>query len=190
MEIDEKGEFAKVLFLLGEIYRREVTEILVSIYWKIFSGSSLAAFQDAVSKVMTETQFFPTPAIIMEELNGSKDDSALLAWEQVTKAMRYYGAYESILFEDGKIGHIIESFGGWPQFCSLTEEEINKFKRYEFIKLYKCISERDPKLLTGILEIQNQSKFGDYKRDPKVMPARNKKNLKESIQKLIGGIGN
>lgn len=180
MTPQQKPEFIMTVCAIGEMFKREITETIIEIYWKIFERFEMEAFKQAASRVMMKAEYFPVPAVILNEIIGTDDDNALQAWDQVKTAMRLHGAYESILFEDGRIGAIIESFGGWPQFCMLKESEIDTFKRNEFMKLYKNLGHREPKLLPGIFEIQNQVRFMDHKKDPKIFPIPGKQKLLNS----------
>ena len=177
MTPQQKPEFILTLCAIGEMFKRDITETIIEIYWKIFERFEMESFKQAASRVMMKERFFPVPAVILDEIVGTDEDNALKAWEQIKYALRAHGAYESVIFEDGKIGAIIESFGGWPQFCMLKETEIDSFKRAEFIKLYKALSQRDPKLLPGIFEIQNAVKFSGYKREPVIISTQKKRML-------------
>ena len=150
------------------------------------------------------------PAEIRESGCGSLDDKALIAYDAFTKGKSATGAYDSIAFEDKTIHAVIMAMGGWcgnEGVCMITEEEW-KFKRREFLDLYKAISRNSgreiPEKLIGLGEHscnQNElwakhmpplkmiSQFGEIVEVRKQLPGSDKKQIESPITKLIKGIG-
>jgi hypothetical protein len=49
-------------------------------------------------------------------------DEAIRAWLEARKAVRDYGPYRSVEFDDPAIRHAINSLGGWAQFCVMPSD--------------------------------------------------------------------
>ena len=60
-----------------------------------------------------------------------------IAKEKLKQAIKVFGAYQSIAFDDPNIHAVIDSLGGWVKVCMMKEEELEKFITFEFRKIYK-----------------------------------------------------
>ena len=103
--------------------------------------------------------FLPKPADIIRHIDGSSDSQAKVAWSQVDKAIRYHGAWASVVFvEEPRIHAVIADMGGWIKLCATSEREY-AFRQNEFEKRYRgylqAMPEHYPATLVGIAETQN-----------------------------------
>ncbi len=60
-----------------------------------------------------------------------------IAKEKLKQAIKVFGAYQSVAFDDPNIHAVIDSLGGWVKVCIMKEEELEKFITFEFRKIYK-----------------------------------------------------
>ena len=60
-----------------------------------------------------------------------------IAKEKLKQAIKVFGAYQSVAFDDPNIHAVIDSLGGWVKVCMMKEEELEKFITFEFKKIYK-----------------------------------------------------
>lgn len=100
-------------------------------------------------------KFFPKPAELIELIQGTSKDNAILAWETLLMAVQRYGSYQSVLFGDGKIARTVEMMGGWLDVCAMTEEE-TKWKAKDFMAIYQGLPASEPKPLIGRYERDNR----------------------------------
>jgi hypothetical protein len=154
-----------------------------------------------------KTASFPKVAEIREAATGSLEDKSVIAYDAFTKGKAATGAYDSVSFHDKTIHAVIMAMGGWQEICIITEEEW-KFKRREFIDLYKAITRnpgRDiPEKLIGLGEhgcSQNDewtkympdlkliSQFGEIIEVRKQLPGSDRKQIENPALKLVKGIG-
>ncbi|HFV9295575.1 TPA: DUF6475 domain-containing protein [Serratia fonticola] len=146
MNDTEKPKFAQSMAAIGEIYGREISEVVVGIYWNALKIYEMAEVQKAFQGHTRDTdngQFFPKPADLIRHIEGSKDGRALLAWSKAYKAICSYGRRNSVVFDDPIIHAVITEMGGWVEFAGMSEEEA-PFRAREFEKRYRSA------LLVGI----------------------------------------
>ncbi len=146
MNEGEKPQFAQSMTAVGEIYGREISEIMVGIYWNALKNYEMTDVQKAFQGHTRDTdngQFFPKPADLIRHIDGNKDGKALRAWSKAYQAIRRYGRRNSVVFDDALIHAVIEDMGGWIDFAGMSEEDA-PFRAREFEKRYRS------GLLTGV----------------------------------------
>ncbi len=158
--------FKQNMGALGEIHGKEISNLLMALYWKVLEPFPDAECDRAFKDMIFNSKFFPKPADFLESLRGKKEDQAALAWVRVEKAIRRIGPYQSIRFaDDPAIMSAIQCMGGWPEFGNISEKEL-PWKAREFQKLYVIMKggENHPSYLPGITERDNSAHgFGDLK---------------------------
>ena len=93
MKESEKVEFAQVIAGLAAIFRHEVKQDAVIIYWELFKQYDLEEFKQACSKCMLENKFFPVPADIIQHIPSAQKNNhvgAEEAWAIAEEAMDEY----------------------------------------------------------------------------------------------------
>lgn len=70
----------------------------------------------------------------------SVDERAALAWSKVLEAIRQFGAYHSVEFDDPAIAAAVADLGGWQALCDTPSDELGRFTRASFAKLYAAHS--------------------------------------------------
>jgi hypothetical protein len=158
------------LTLLGEIHAREVSEILIEGYWKMFSEYSEEVFSSAFERVVKECAWFPKPADFFKFLDAKQADEVIAALELVIYAVEHVGNYTSVKFSDPAIHSVIELMGGWPKFSTATEEEWIWLKK-DFLKFYPTMAKKNihPEYLPGTLEIDNVARGFKWTKKPKMI---------------------
>ena len=61
-----------------------------------------------------------------------------IAKEKLKAAIRVYGAYRTVGFDDPNIHAVIDSLGGWIQVCTMNAVDLDKFITFEFKKVYRA----------------------------------------------------
>ena len=76
-----------------------------------------------------------------------------LAWAAVIRALRQFGGYNSVVFDDPVITAVIKAgpWGGWTGLCSKTEVELEYSVKTEFKNLYDHFSRFKESLPFGAL---------------------------------------
>ena len=157
---------------LGEIFNKEISQVLMDIYWKALEPFSDEICAHAFNQVITTSKFFPKPAELLERISGSPEDRAMLAWLSVEDAIRRFGPYTSVRFVDPVIISVIESLGGWPSFENFTNNEL-KWKQKVFFVRYRAMQEKSEhsSYLPGIAEIENNSRgYSEFIEPPVTVP--------------------
>lgn len=162
MNNNDMGQFAALLAGVHGFYRQDFSEFAQSVWWQAMKQFDFDAVADALNRhcVNPDTgQFMPKPADIVKMLQGTTQDSGLVAWSKLDKAVREVGPYQTVAFEDPIIHRVVVEMGGWVSFGSKSEDEWpfvrNEFvNRYRGYKMRREIPEHPPKLV-GIAEAEN-----------------------------------
>jgi len=109
------------------------------------------------------------PADIVQMLQGTTVDSALIAWSKVDRGVRVVGPWRSVAFDDPLIHAVITEMGGWTALGN-KEEGDWPFLKNEFSTRYRGYRSRSivpdyPPVLIGMSEANN-SKEGHQWNEP------------------------
>lgn len=154
----EIKELTKILIIFSEEFDggKPISELKAETWFNALSQYSISDLQKAASKVLRNRIYsgFPKIAEIVESIEGSKQDKAQTAWQQVKKAMSDYGYIASVKFSNVVIHSVIEDMGGWVELCKRDDPFIEK----NFIEkyLFHCQQANHPKYIAGLLEIENR----------------------------------
>jgi hypothetical protein len=146
------------LLAFGELVGKEITEAVLTLYWLALKpygdDQVMAAFTTGVRKWNLFGRL-PYPSEVIEEIEGKREDSALVAWEQLQEAVRRAGRYQSVLFDDAKISRVVEVLGGWELVCDWSISEMG-IHRAQFLKAYQALdTPGENRPLTGLHARQN-----------------------------------
>lgn len=139
MRPDDDANFARLIVATAELYGKRCSPELIALYREALNHYDFAAIKAAISAHALDPdvgQFMPKPADIVRHIDGGKDDRALKAWSRVEKAIRHYGSYVSIVFDDPLIHVVVNDMGGWIRLCATPIEEL-PFRATEFAKRYR-----------------------------------------------------
>ncbi len=147
--------------VLSEIFDqgKEPTEFKIALYYQALIDYDIVAIEQAATAIIKGRVYpaFPKPGEIIQEIEGSKEDRAVIAWGELVEAIKKVGPYQSVNFGDPVTHSVIEFMGGWPATGDWLESEI-KWKQKEFERLYVVMKARggdEIKHLPGIHEMQN-----------------------------------
>jgi len=152
--------FLKQITGLGELFEKQMTDVLLEIYYQALKDLTDAEFQEAVGKIVMSKTFhkMPLPAEIREAIRGNPEDLAIKAFDVFIQGKARTGPYISVIFEDRTIHAVVQSFGGWEAICLIPENEW-RFRRKEWIETYKAMKQRlrsdIPEKLIGLIEAEN-----------------------------------
>jgi hypothetical protein len=159
MRPNEFREFVAVMGAAAETLNQpKLTPLGLRTAFAILQGYPLESVKAAVQQHLRESPFMPKPADIVKYIEGTVEDRANIMWGHVVKAIRKYGHYESIRFDDPAIHYAIDRMGGWQKLCGILEEEL-PFREKDFIAHYrrgmKATWEDVPKRFIGEIELRN-----------------------------------
>ncbi|MDM8356657.1 DUF6475 domain-containing protein [Pandoraea communis] len=162
MKPTDSTEFFALISNVYAFYRQDYSEFVGQVWWGEMQVFDLAAVRDALGRHAANPdagQFLPKPADVVKMLQGSTQDSALLAWHKVDKAIREVGTYASVAFDDALIHRVVFEMGGWVSLGTKDESEW-PFVKNEFVNRYRGYRGRSqvpeyPPLLIGIAETTN-----------------------------------
>lgn len=157
----ELEKFAETMNSLGATFGVEPTRPWLHGYWLALKDLNLDDFQQGAARALATCKRMPVPADL-REMSGAQTVAAgaLVAWEEVRKAIRRHGAYESVDFGP-LVNAVVRNMGGWVSLCGLETAELDKWTRKEFERIYATVAAQGPvheergKYLTGIHEATN-----------------------------------
>lgn len=167
-ENDEEG-FANILMMLAEVFEGGViSQLKVEVYFQALKQYDLSEIKRAAGNIIRERVYssYPKPGEIAQEISGTKEDVATIAWLKALDGVKRIGNYQSVRFDDPIIHSVIEIMGGWEQLC-LMETKDEKWRQKEFERLYTVIaaqpSNKHPKYLPGTSAMRNaEAGFPDH----------------------------
>lgn len=171
---NEFEEFRTGLSAMYAFYEKPINEFALDIWWdtlKIYDLSAIThAFRTHV-KTPDTGRWLPKPADIVKIIDGSLQDTAVLAWSKVDRALREKGTYVDIVFDDPIIHRVIHDMGGWIGFGTKNDDDW-PFVAKEFENRYRGYRERGnaieyPGVLIGIASAYNN--VNGYKSDQIVL---------------------
>lgn len=195
----DKGKFVELITGMCDIYDKKPSEFIFAIYYDLLKEYEYSLVEKAIKKCLKNRVYstFPKPAEILEYLEGTKEDKALIAWLTAKKGTEIAGYYETPIFDDPIISHCIVNLGGWLEFSSMKVID-EPFVEKRFIELYRIFMKREvdkPLELTGFLKAQNRLKgLKEYipesikiESDDKLrIEGIKRKQLKQKINESIG----
>jgi hypothetical protein len=163
MDSRGKKEFAALLLTTLEIYGKpEPSEVALKMWYAMLKRYDISRIKEAFKHHIETSRFPPTPADIINRIEGSEDSKALRAWAAVTRAIREHSSYESVKFDDPAIHWAIEKLGGWIYLCTILDTRNERFVMSDFSKLYTSVRgkvdwDMVQPYLVGKIEMDNRS---------------------------------
>lgn len=163
MQANEQAAFFAGLAVIAETVNRKLSKVLMKAYWACLEPYPFAEVQQALNDVLKNPDvkkhsYFPAPSDIIAIIEGDVASKSLLAWTEVSKAIREIGHYDSVVFSDELIHAVIRDMGGWVVLCQHTEKEL-PFVQRDFERRYQVYCRKRPKVLphqlTGRIAHQN-----------------------------------
>lgn len=163
MTEQDYANFAGMVSAMSDLLdRKPASQFSIALWWGALQHYDLAAIRQAFDRHVRNPDtghFMPKPADVIRMLEGSTQDSALMAWAKVDRAMRVIGPYRSIAFDDALVHRVLAEMGGWVELSRKDEREW-PFVEKEFVNRYRGYRSRNerpeyPPVLAGIAEAQN-----------------------------------
>jgi len=155
--------FAGLISALAASFGKESDEAMLTGYWMGLGDMDLSELRAACAKAIRSMKFMPKPAEL-REMGGESNvaERAEIAFAAAAKAIGSHGKYASVDFDDPVINATIRSMGGWEKVCALKAEELHKWTKKDFIKMYTAhsnvgVSEEAIAYLAGQVERENTS---------------------------------
>ena len=162
MQSTDIQPFLNLMAGVGEIYGKDVTELMTNIYWEALKRFPLVDVKLAFNRHAqnpTNGQFWPKPADLIRLLDGDPESRAMMAWRKVVDAIASLGPYETVVFDDPVIHMALENLGGWLEVCKVTDDEL-PFLARRFETAYRGFATRPvpqyPKQFVGLVEHGNR----------------------------------
>ena len=162
MQQKDFDQFKSLMLGLAENYGQSLTGPGIALRFKALAEFEIMDIERASYSVMASRKYttMPTVADFLEHLGGgSAEDKGEVEAGKVTAAMRSWGRYASVVFDDAVTQAVIMNvFGGWPSICDVVTD---KWFRQEFIKAYAAYSRQNQKQfghLPGLTELDNKAK--------------------------------
>lgn len=189
MTDQDRQRFGIAIAAVAATFRSEATTAMIQGYWMGLQDLPVESVEQALAASLRTSRFMPTAAEL-RELAGvpSTEDSALLAWASLDRAVSEHGAYQSVDFEDKTINATVRHLGGWERICGLPAEEFDKWLKKEFLRVYEAFQRsggiRDLEgSLGGIHDRENSALGMDRGRRPALIPrlVPDRLRLQESV---------
>ena len=144
MEIMNLQEFNIVFKKIVDYYgSSKLTKEKQELYYLALKDLSKEEFLNGFIRMIRDREYTNFPSIAEIRKYGlwlKEEDVEVrihIAKEKLKQAIKVFGAYQSIAFDDPNIHAVIDSLGGWVKVCMMKEEELEKFITFEFRKIYK-----------------------------------------------------
>ena len=167
---EEKVNFLELITGLAEIFDKNLSPVVIEIYWNALKRFSLDDFKRAVNNIIETHVYatFPKPAQFIEFINPPEDiefkaEQGLKEW---IDAYCDKGIYENVEFKDPVVTLVCQHFGGWvaicnafPRYGSARDQEFwhNNFKKLYMGYAKRQLPDEMPKMI-GLHEVGNADK--------------------------------
>jgi len=156
-------EYMEFIAGLHKYYSQTLTEFSAESWVsmaKEFGEQAVKAACVAHMRTPVDGKWMPKMADVIEKLEGSSKDQGTMAWTKFINAVRHYGSYSTVVFDDPIIHLVCRDMGGWIGFGAKTNDELPFIER-DFINRYKSYKTtigavKDwPSRLVGVIEFEN-----------------------------------
>ena len=137
-------EFTQAFVKYQEYYPEPVmSKEMKSIYFLGLKDLTVEQLNSAYVEIIRTRNFQKMPKIAEIRENALGETKELMnlrmqmAREKILFAIRKYGIYQSVEFDDKGIHALIDSAGGWQKICAMEQNEFEDLFRYKnFEKIY------------------------------------------------------
>jgi hypothetical protein len=144
VEVMNLQEFNIVFKKIVDYYgSNKLTKEKQELYYLALKDLSKEEFLNGFIRMIKDREYTNFPSIAEIRKYGlwlKEEDVEVrihIAKEKLKQAIKVFGAYQSVAFDDPSIHAIIDSLGGWIKVCMMREEELEKFITFEFRGIYK-----------------------------------------------------
>ena len=141
----DKKKFGNYMAMMGEVYGKDVTGILVEAYWVALNEFSDTDCEESFKTALATCKFFPRPAELIALMPQKKIEAnkALLEADKILTHLKYYGATEYPDMADPVTKHLMTGRWNYKRWASsVLENELVWWKK-EFMASYEALRESD-----------------------------------------------
>lgn len=163
--------FLQGMKIIEDVYEEKFKEARLNAYRTLLSDIPEYLFVDGINKMLRERVYpgIPTPADIRNYCIGSIEENIELkianAVGSIRRAVTKHGGYKTVAFDDPIIHRIIKDYGTWYEFCTLSQERLENFLKFEVPKAYRVYAKNRtgniPLFLTGRFKEKEITYIGD-----------------------------
>lgn len=142
MTDDDVRDFAERVAALGVARRVEVTEAVIEAYWIALEELPLEDVSRGIAGAIRAGGRGLPEAEELRQLAGHQpiNAKAIRAWNAMRQAIHQHGPYRTVDFDDPAINATVRTLGGWVRLCSTDTEEMDRYIRREFERIYREVS--------------------------------------------------
>jgi len=99
--------------------------------FNVLARFELRDVMDAIAKHLADPErgrYAITPADIVSRLEEKPEDTASRVWPKVIAAVKRYGRYRNVSFDDPAVNEAIRDIGGWLALCNSTERDLPRLQ--------------------------------------------------------------
>jgi len=169
--MERKADFEKFAELFTGMHLifgegKELNPALIEIYFKSLERFEIDVVENAINSVAGTRIFpgLPKPAELIQAIEGTPADEAVMAFEEVRQLVVKYGYYDTVKFNYPGSAATIEHLGGWLQISSMDNEQFKWFEK-DFLKIYPTMKKKGsgPDKLLGFHDQNNLVDAEKYK---------------------------
>jgi len=135
--MQNRQKFQMLMNVMCEVYHRDISDALLDIYWRVLAPYSDKQVEEACNTAVRTCKFFPKPAELIELMQGSLQERALIQADKVLDAVRRVGYYDTPSFDDPITAAVV---GNWKHLCKTLAPEKEDFYRKSFVERYIAYS--------------------------------------------------
>lgn len=163
MTNEDLERFASLVYGLAANFGTDASKAMTGMWFRALKECSIDDFERAAMAILAQRKYakMPTLAELIECMGGgSTEDKSEVQASKVLGAIRQYGHYSSVVFDDAVTMAVIDQgFGGWPRLCQELTEDQERWWRREFVHIYAAYQHQGIKrggVLAGYLQWQNE----------------------------------
>lgn len=140
METSDKRIFAENLIGMGEVYDRKISPAAAAIYFDDLKDYPLADVLAAFSahrKDSDRGRFFPKVADLLDKLQATTEQTAMLAWSEMLPLLK---DSQRAISADPVTERVIQDLGGWTRVAHTDTDKLVWVEK-EFVRRYQMYSE-------------------------------------------------
>ena len=149
MNNSDSARFLAIMQGLAENFGTQLSDAGLDMRFQALKQYSIEEVNQAALAILAGRKYtsMPTVADFIDNLSGgSAEDVAELEAAKVWQAIKRYGGWQSVVFDDPVTQSVIAlSYGGWPKLCSEMMEDQQKWFTKDFAKSYGAFARRGVK---------------------------------------------
>ena len=148
MNSHDKKPFLDAMMAMGELYNRELSTTLESMYFDDLHEFDLQGVLESMRRHRLDGEagrFFPKPSDIKAMIEGDNREKGMEAWPEVADLARNSRVAKSL---DPITERVVQDMGGWKHFGMSDYKELVWMQK-EFIDRYQSYSRRPDKIAIG-----------------------------------------